>query len=412
MALFSDWKSRLREAAYISPSLQVSYFLTNTLERSSGKKTSTQEIIDSDESITQDNGNKAYTFKFDVYFTGEDYDKLVDEFVKLLEERHTLQSPGILQHPRWGDINVFPTDWSQKEELINGSQIGRVDVTFVQVFPPAYPVSDGADVLDGMDGLESIEPSLLTDLASAASNIAGKIENAVGIITTALETITAGIEAVEDTMNAISSGIDGLIDDIGGNIFLIVAATQRLIRTPSRIIDSTLDKINVYKQMTEDLCDSFFDPNETSTVNKENNAKLLESIGGFALAAMTEAVVFTDFSIRSQATSAIEAINETLQIYNDAMALSSGSGYSGDHNFYSLLMDLITGVNAFTLNNAFDLKAEKKFVLKNNSDAITLCYENYGTVSTEQMEFFINTNKLIENEFLEIPAGREIVVYL
>jgi hypothetical protein len=412
MALFSDWKSRLREAAYISPSLQASYFITNTLERSGGKKASTQEILDSDESITQDQGNKAYVFKFDAYFTGEDYDKAVDSFVKLLEERHTLLEPGILQHPRWGDINVFPTDWSQKEELINGAQIGHVDVTFVEVFPPAYPVSDGADVLDGMDGLETIEPSFATELASAVTNIAGKIENAVGIITTALETVTAGIEAVEDTMTAIQSTIDGLIDDVGGNIFLIISATQRLIRTPSRIIDSSMDKINVYKDMITDLCDTFFDPNETDPVNIKNNAIMLEFIGGFALATLTEAVVFTDYSIRSQATSAIEAINDSLQTYNDTMALSSGSGYSGDHNFYSILMDLISGVNSFTLNNAFDLKAEKKFVLKNNSDAITLCYENYGTVSTEQMEFFINTNKLIENEFLEISVGREITVYL
>jgi len=403
----------------MSPSGAVISFLTDTLERQGGKKGSTQEILDSSESITQDQGNKTYTFPMTIYFPGEDYDLAADPLIKAFEEKYTQDFPGILQHPRWGDINVFPLTWSQKEELVKGSQISYIEVTFVQSFPKKYPATDQASIDSALSNIDNMSSSaqLIADASAAAANIAGKIESAVGIISGALEAVTAGIEAIEDTMNAIQSGIDGMIDDIAGNAFLLVSAAQRLMRAPARIKDSTLDKIDVYTQMTKDLCDTFFDPNETSPVNKRNNAIMLESIGGYAAAVTAEAAVFTDYSIRTQSISAIESINDSLDYYNSKIALARTDGnvsdeFSGDHNFYSLLMDTIARINESLLNKTFSLKAEKKFILKQNSDSITLCYENYGKVDNDTIIFFQNTNKLIENEFIEIPAGREIVVYI
>jgi prophage DNA circulation protein len=105
---------RLRPASFVDPEGTEHFFNVDSLERSNSKKGSTQEILDSDESITQDQGNTVWTFPIEAYFTGEDYDGPTDAFVDSLSLRYSQDSPGILKHPRWGNINVFPTSISQK----------------------------------------------------------------------------------------------------------------------------------------------------------------------------------------------------------------------------------------------------------------------------------------------------------
>jgi len=218
-------------------------------------------------------------------------------------------------------------------------------------------------------------------------------------------------------MAEIQSDINNLIDDIAGNITSAMFAVQRLIRAPSKFIDSTLNKINVYKNMVEDIKDSIKDDFETDPSNRKNNAIILQSTAGFAVAVLAEAAIYTDYTSRADTTHAVDAINDALEIFNDAFADSITSGnvsnqFSGDHNFFSLMFDCTSRIKNIIFNQAFDLKAEKKFILKNNSDAVTLCYEHYGKVDSDTLDYFILTNKLCCDEFIEIARGREIVVYV
>ncbi len=133
-----SYLDRLRPASFIAPDSTEFFFLIDSLERSGGKKGATQEILDSGESISQDQGNQTETFTAPIYFPGPDYDLDADPFYAALGQQYSQSNPGILKHPRWGDINVFPFPWSQSEELIDGSQISRIAVTFREVFPQIF----------------------------------------------------------------------------------------------------------------------------------------------------------------------------------------------------------------------------------------------------------------------------------
>lgn len=419
-----SYLDRLRPASFITPQGDEIFFLVNTLERSGGKKGVTQEILDSDESISQDQGNKATSFVVPTYFIGADYDLLADVFYQALELNYTQDNPGFFLHPRWGDIPVLPFVWSQREELISGAMIGRIDVTFRRVFPTSFPTTEGLSISEALANIDLLEAETLeiagginVSTAQSIANIAGKIRNAIGVITDALGEIADTVQAVTDTFEAIQSEIDTLIDDVAGNIVNIMSATQRLIRAPGRIFDQTLNKINSYKDMVTDLADGFFDENETSPVNNKNNAIMMQLVSGFSVVATAEAGSFTDFTARLSAISAIDIINEAAQSFSDTFQDARTEGdvtteYSGDHNFFSLSGDTVKRINEIILNQAFDLKAEKRFVLKNNSDILSLAYENYKSVSDETIDFFIDTNRFVDNEYIEIPAGREIVVYV
>ncbi len=418
-----SYLDRLRPASFIAPDSVEFFFLIDSLERSGGKKGATQEILDSGESISQDQGNQTETFTAPIYFPGPDYDLDADPFYKALGQQYSQDTPGILKHPRWGDINVFPFTWSQSEELIDGSQISRIAVTFREVFPQIFPTTDDRSLdaaLSDLDETEVVSEELSkginVDSVQSQLNIAGKIRDAVGIITDSIKDITDLAADVQDQFNAIQATLFSLIDDVGGSIVQMIATTQRLIRTPGRIITQTQNKINGYKGMVSDLCRSFNDESETSPINRRNNVLMMQLIGGFAVGATAEAAAFTDFSIRSESIDAIESINEAADVFDDLFTQARTSGnvgeeFSGDYNFFNLILDAQKRINEILLNRAFDLKAEKRFILKNNSDAVTLTYEHYKTVDSDVMEFFILTNRLIGDEFIEIPAGREIVVY-
>lgn len=425
-----DFMDRLRQGSFISPETTTEQiFQVDSLQKRGGKKYSNLEIVDSDESVTFDRGNLTDRYPMSLYFIGDDFDTQLTDFEKLLKEHYSQDFPGFLRHPLWGDIDIFPTSWTISTELKDGVGVGRIQVEYIEVFPRKYPESDldNSDIASGdLDDMAetNFAERMVTNTVAAAKNIKGKIEAVVNIISSATEIV----EDIENTITDIQSEIDSLIDDVGGNITELLFATQRLIRLPGRVVDSTMNKINTYKDMITDIIGGVSGETgqggtgsateETNKDNKKNNAVLMEAFAGYAVGCLAEAAIYTNFDVRTNTIEAIEIINDSIDEYNAAMAAiypdddNIENNYSGDHNFQSLLYDVIARVNQLLLDQTFDLKAEKKFILTEKSDALNLCYKYYNAVDEETMQYFIDTNKSVHDEFLEIPAGREIVIYI
>jgi len=393
-------------------------FHTDTLTKKGGKKLSTHEIVDSDESITQDQGNKTDTFSFAIYFINDEFDESLSEFESLLRERYSVDAPGILRHPLWGDILVCPVSWEPTIELVNGIGVGKMNVEFIQMFQRRYPestlnnINNVSNDLDEMSLIDSAA-AMAVSAASAANNVAGKIKGVVGIIASAAEFL----EKIEDDVAAFQNEINNMIDDVSGNILEILLTTQRLMRAPSRFADATQNKINVYRKMCSDIINEIKDEKESDPVNLRNNAILMQTFAGFAVGTLGESALYTTYQTRTGVASAIDSLNDALDEYNTALSAARTNGlasveYSGDHNFQSLLFDLIARSKYILTSKSFSLKAEKRFKLNNRSDIITLCYENYGLVDSDTLTYFIDTNNISRDEFIELPTGREIVAYV
>jgi phage-related protein len=222
-----------------------------------------------------------------------------------------------------------------------------------------------------------------------------------------------GIEAVEDTINSIQSDFDSIVDDIANSIYQSIAGVQRIMRAPGRIYDDTLSKINGYYDMVSELCSSINkDIFATDQTQRLNNAKLLQSMAGFGVAALSEAATYTTFRTRSQSIEAVATVEAAYTLYVESMDAGKTDSFSGDHNFFNSLYEVVTKTRGIIIESAFDLKAEKTTVLKTASDIITECYAAYGNIQAETVDFFISTNRIIGDEFIEIPAGRSITVYV
>ncbi len=93
-----DWVGRLRSASFTSPGGTTSEFKLDELNRTGGKKASMHEILNNDDGIPQDQGNKAESYSLSCYFTGSDGDQESDLFYKSLKEQYSVSSYGTLYH--------------------------------------------------------------------------------------------------------------------------------------------------------------------------------------------------------------------------------------------------------------------------------------------------------------------------
>lgn len=420
-----EWVDRLRDASFVSPSGIESFFKLDILTRIGGKKASIHEILNKNEAIPQDQGNRSRTYPIEAYFTDGNGDLESDIFFDSLHEKYTIDSPGILKHPRWGDIAVMPFDVQQSENIINEGGIFRVPVSFREIPQSIFPIVGTIDQSEIISDITEME-SILED-ANSAINIddptnfaefGAKINDIVNIVDNSIGEIAARVDDIEDTFRKIQDDIDKAIS-VGASAIEIMSQVNNLIRLPGQIIDSTISKIEAFATMGEGIITSFagfFNP-DAERKNQLNQAIMFQSLTMFTSAAIAESALFTDFQTRDAASKGLDFVNDsalaseqgTSEIYQ-TLAGSIQTLFSPDHNTGSSLADIIAKTNAILIDRSFDLKTRQTEILKSDSDAITLTWKKYKDM--DMLEFFILTNNLTDNEFIEIPAGREIVYYL
>ncbi len=419
------WVSRLRPGVFTSPGGIVSNFKMDIATRIGGKKASIHEILNKDEAIPQDQGNRSQAFPIEAYFTDGDGDIEADAFYNSLRERYTASNPGILKHPRWGDINVMPFEFQQVETLVTGAGVFRVPVEFREIPPQLFPSPESidqsdivADITDLESTIEGANSSINVDKAGDYASFGAKVTEAVNVIGSSLSGIVSRSEDIQDRFNTIQADIDTALN-LGTDAVIIMSQVLQLIRTPSQVFDATLAKIQGFGTMMEGIAQGFvneFTENPNNT-EKLNSARMAESLLFFGASVTAEAGLFTDYSTRDAAGDALDIINtafdDTEQRMSEIYQLLDGditTSFEPNHNTGLDTSLLIGKTNAILIDRSFDLKAKQITILSGPSDPITLTWQFYKDMA--QLEFFIETNNIQDTEFIEIPAGREIIAYV
>ncbi len=423
-----EWIERLREASFDSPGGVTSTFKLDVLTRIGGKKVSNHEILNSDDNIPQDQGNRARRYPVDVYFIGDSGDLESNAFFESLHEEYTVDNPGTLHHPEWGDVSVFPfSDPQQSHNLVNGAGIFRVSVEFISVPQTIFPTAQGVDQssivsdVDGLqDSLSDANGAIDVEDAGRFAEFRAKVIGVVEIVSDSLETVADTVDNINDQFRKIKSDINSVLQ-IGADAVEILSQVNNLVRLPGQIADSTTRKIQAYSTMTQAIADSFvgyFNPN-SDRQTQLNDALTFQNSFGIAIGALAEAALFTDYETRDQAADALDLLNNNLDEYENQISTVSqtldglvNNLFAPDHNT-GLGLNLISGkTTALLLDRSFSLKARRDIVLTAPSDAMTLTWKYYKSIELSDIEFFARTNNLNDTDMAEIPAGRELVVYL
>lgn len=420
-----EWVNRLRSASFTSPSGIVSNFKVDLLTRVGGKKASNHEILNKDEAIPQDQGNRSTAYPMEIFFTGSNGDQEADTFYESLKERYTAATPGILNHPRWGDIAVMPFEFQQSENLVAGAGIFRIPVEFREIPQARFPVPVGVDqseisaeITELETTLEEANVQLDIEDPTVFANFRAKINEVVDIISNSIGEIAARVDDINDTFNLIIADIDSALT-IGVDAVQIMSQVNNLIRLPSQIVDTTLSKVQAFATMTEDISISFLNSFGVSSDKQIqlNDAVIYQDTVYFSTTTAAEAALFTEYETRDAAGDALDFINDAFDLTEQRLSeiyqlLADGviNSFEPDHNTGLNASLIIGNTNSILIDRSFDLKAKQTVILSGPSDAITETWRFYKDIT--QLDFFIRTNNLQDNEILEIPAGKEIIAYV
>lgn len=416
--------SRLRPGRFTSPAGVQSSFLYDNLSRSRGKKTSAHEVSDADTTIIQDSGTTLLVFPLEVYFVGENGDQEADIFFKsLTEERYTPDTPGILNHPRWGDVPVIPFDAvEQVESYTSGSGIFRVTVTLRETKTVSRSTASklsptGLDNKYKQVNASAIEQAerMVTTAKAKYAKAKSVVTKKVKIITGVADDLTGLADDVRREVDAAKAGILELIN-VSAAIPQIIGAASDIVRTITSIPQDSADLFSQIVDMTNDILNDFGEDisNASTPTDSANVAYILQGIGTACVLGVANAGIMIDYETRETVGKSIDDIDGAYSNYLAVLQSAGnvdGSQFAIDHDTISGLHGAAYDTITYLTNASFDLKLKRAYTLTAPSDPVTLCWKYYRDISHDTLDFFARTNKLTNYEFIEIPAGREVAIY-
>lgn len=442
-----DWESRLREAAYNSPSGTRIEFSYEDVARNVPLRGTPWEFPGVDGAYVQKTGFGARKYPLRCIFAGPQHDLIATAFEAALLE------PGIgrLEHPLYGSIpNVVPFgDIGRRDDLKTAANQTILEVTFWTTLPSPYPLSQRHPRSEILDAIEGFDVAAAQAFASRV-NLGNALNRAAQTATTrsfldgiseSLSSISGAVASVSGAFADLNEQINTGIDVLVGQPLLLALQVKNLIRAPARALIGIRSRLDAYGDLFDDIFGS----------RAGNPSKQLAH--GVGLANRTDRIandfITADLVASSALSAEIVALNS--QPIDDAgrpvagplfttrpEALDAGATL-GDHfdafvewreAGYDALGD-VDGVHpyqvddgaayqrlqqavALTLGNivsiSFELLPERSVVLDRARTIIDLSAELYGSVD-DRLDFLISSNNLVGDEILELPKGKRIVYY-
>lgn len=409
------WNDRIKAAVYTSPSGLSFSFLYENVSIETEKKTTVFNFPDFEGSFVQDLGRNGRRYPFRIFFTGENYDLLADEFYQALEEIGV----GKIEHPLYGTIDVVPTGTIRRiDNLKTAANQAIIEVEFFETTDLTFPVAstDSTTIVNTAidDFQETASEKFAEDLeintSSERIDFKAKFLAGVAAINTVLSTVAEAEQAIKSQFDAIVNNIRTNIDDLIGTPAVLAFQTVELLRLPARAAASFTSKIDAYVNLINLSLGTEFFP---SFDNKPNNNFLTANLNASSsLIALAESTLVTDFQTKPEAIDAADLIFEDLVniiIWADRNRNNLNIIDTGET--YQAFLEAIVADTSRLVEISFSLKQEKIIYTDRSRTIIDLCAELYGKIDGE-LDFFINSNNLIGDEILEIPKGREIKYYI
>jgi len=418
--------SRLRPGRFTSPSGVESLFLFDSLSRSRAKKTAVHEVVDSDETILQDMGSGLHVFSMEIYFVGENCDQEADAFYASLYERYTPDAPGILNHPRWGDVAVIPFGSPEQNESFVDSGVGvaRVTVEFRETKSQAFATGSKLSASGIADATKKIDANALeraqkmvAESKVAYAKFKASIRRKTSIVTGFVDGVSDLIGDVREEVDSLTSDLYSALDE-GAMPVVILSQLGQIIQTIAAVPQTTTDIVMGYYGMAVDIIDSYGSDVANASTNEEktNLAISYQYMGAVSTAAVALSAVNVTYETRDDVAGVLDSMTDAYGKYLAQMAAISSSLsndittlFVPDHDVGSDLYGAIYNAQALLLDRAFSLASRRTYRLRAPSDPLTETWTHYGDLG--RLDFFCRTNRIVGTEFIEIPAGRELVWY-
>jgi prophage DNA circulation protein len=440
-----SWQTRLKEAAYTSPSGNRIVFAYEALSREFDKRTAEFSFAGVDDSYVQENGYTSRRYPMRCIFSGANCDRQATAFEAALLETGV----GKLEHPVYGAIDCLPYGTVKRSDdpLTEGNQ-SVVDVTFWTTTGAVYPQSQShpqSEILAALDGFDQAAAQSFeqaTSLDSEVEKVSAKatVRKMLREATAALEPISNKVTAVNNEFRDLNSIANQSLDVTIGNPLQLALQVTNLLRAPGRAASGLADRLDGYKRLGANIMASAAGTPALKlaagtsltarTTGIANDFHISDLFATSAVAAVVASMVVDpvandgeeatqQFTSRQDALTAAEAV---LQQYDEVVAwrdqgfadlggVEELGAYQVDTGgAYQALQTATALCAGFLISLSFSLADERFIELENDTTIINMAAQLYGQVD-ERLDFLINTNELTGSEILELPRGSRLVYY-
>ena len=434
-----SYVERIERLTYQSPKRKTFDLEFDDLARNIQRKTAINEFPYQNIANVQDLGMGNLKIPIRCYISGSDYDLEADRFFKALNE----QGSGILDHPRWGSIDVIPINITQSESFVEGLGRAIFEIEFIQFFPDAnyfpekifaffknlFGLITGA--IDFIFGAINSVLTIETDLRRVART-GRRIVGSVVSETKRVETRFKGISDrwKEDTRN---NFVDSTFDP--ANKFRVsgrerqdlfnknLRVFQEYIEdNPNLVISEAVKQLNNLARSEQDpnikVSQTIASYNSTidfidSKFSDTNMNDFEANINGYnAIAftlAMSEKLINANYVTRNDSIQAIDVLQERrekLKLIYDKVLQKNGNL---DYDILLQTYNLISNTQRQILNQSLQLPTEKSIVLDKDTSPIEFVYSLTNDI--ERLDELMSYNNLQGKNILVIPKGTSLRYY-
>lgn len=417
-----SWRDRIKVASYTGPSGKKFEFDWDEAELSFDHKSSVFRFPDKDgaEVISLGTGEKRYPLT--AFVSGDDYDISAQEFLDILAEKGN----GILVHPIYGRKTVQPTNIKRTDKPVSEGNMATISVLYIESVEILAEETQ-EDLEDNISKLFEEQDVVLpiefseqkrVDSVQDLSNSESRFSTNLSIMDRILAPIAALNDEVNGFFTAVSLSLNNNLTDLVGKPLTLASQTIALIKAPARIFQSLQLRLEGYKELALALRLNASNPN----VNNDSRNTALEV--RFQLSAVTaafaETLLIEEFKTKSAALLAaldlqefhtlnMEFIESQESKFQDTTLNLLLYGDSENCHIMNQIVELTANILA---RKSFNLQQERIIELSRARNIVELTYELYGTADNETIDLLISSNKIIGDEIILIPKGREIVYYV
>jgi len=412
-----SWQDRISEAAYTSPGGTRIVFQFENVSSVIEKRTAAFDFPDAEGTYVQDNGISSTRYPLRVIFWGDDYDLEARTFERLLSER----GRGKLEHPIYGTTDVVPFGRIvRRDDLKTAANQTIIEVTFWEsiglIYPTAQedPASGIVEAVTEYNSAKSLqfETNIDLDQVVDSATFKGRYLGFLNTTRDRLQLIADTKDSVRDQFNAIADSINQGIDVLISDPLTLAFQTTLLIQSPARSIAGIGARLDAYNDLLQALITGDGAVVDSDTVENSNEFYNRDLYASTYITGSILSVVNNEFETKTDAITAAESI---IGQFNSLVAWRD-SNYDVLANIdtgeaYQKLLDAVAITAGFLVEISFSLKQERRFITDRPHTIIDLVASLYGEVDPS-LDLFIRSNDLTGSEILEIPAGREIVIYV
>lgn len=419
-----SWIDRLAEKiVMVSPSGRVFDAKWRGSERSKDKKLGAFSPPDKKGTVFQDLGVAADKYPMTIFFDGENHDLIASLFFATCDEKGVWD----VTHPVHGKLRLQLAVVVEKNEPITNGNNTQMDLEWFEPLEDDQLISSAklaADIeaqIAELNAQAALQMEELADQNSTFSiqSLKNAYNQASAFITKGLETITELNADISRIMNNVQRAINSALTLPLIAISSISSQIQVLSQTPALALTNIQERLDTY----ESLGNTFFgiQPNEPSFAGR-NEVAVKELVLTSVLTTMPLIVTTGDIQTRSEAILFAEFLADYFDRITAELDLTQelfeGStidvAYYSQSTSYNDMAKLISLAIQYLLRASFDLKIEKRFTLKKDRTPIEITISEYGGLgdNDENLDLFLSSNKLKNNDILLLPAGREVVVYV